>query len=260
MFEVITPGGGSAAAASPPPSNPSGQSAAANAGTVSMEDALKGADHAKMNTFSVSDLSKESGAAGPDGKPIGGGLPGSSVALGGMIQGKVAIDLMDALLPSIIVLAFHRFGLSVKKSQMQLTQGEKNTLEPIVNACLNSINLDFSNPWAALSVTLLVIYGGKAIEIGGAGWLDKKAAESKPFEAPAAKTPTAPMKVVGGTGAKASEPIIDKPNTSTMEFKSEGPATWTQADVNAVVKKKKCSYAKAEEWLNKNWLKKGGAI
>lgn len=255
MFEVIIPGGAPQGTTTTTASAKPDQSAAANAGTVSMEDALKGADHAKMNTFSVSDISK--GAGGPNGGPgmAAGGPAGSSVALGGMIQGKVAIDLMDALIPAVLVLLFHRFGISVRKSQMQLTQGEKNTLEPIVSACLNSINLDFSNPWTALCVTLLVIYGGKALEVGGAGWLDKKTNETKPFEQPKPAAPVVPMNV-----AKGPEPIIEKPNTNNMSFSSPGPVTWTQADVKAVVDKKKCSYAKAEEWLNKNWAKKGGVI
>lgn len=256
MFEVITPGGATAAPGSSPGSNQPAQSEAAKNGTVSLEDAIKGADHAKMNTFSVSDVSKGSGATGPDGKPIGGGLPGSTVALGGMVQGKLVVDLMDALLPSIIVLAFHRFGLSVKKSQMQLTQGEKNTLGPIVDACLNSINLDFSNPWSALSITLLVIYGGKALEVGGTGWLDKKSSESKPFEQPKPVAPIIPMH----QGVKGPEPVINKPNTDTTSFHDDGPRTWTDADVRAVVKKRKCSYAKAVEWLEKNWTKKGGVL
>lgn len=260
MFSVITPGG--TATTSAPGADPvkPATSEAAKAGTVSLDDALKGADHAKMNTFSVSDLSKGAGATGPDGKPIGGGLPGSTVALGGMVQGKLVVDLMDALIPAAIVLVFHRFGLSVKKSQMQLTQGEKNTLNPIVEACLNSINLDFSNPWSALSITLLLIYGGKALEVGGTGWLDKKAGESKPFEAPKPVAPVKPMTVVSGGQAKSSEPVIDKPNTNAMEFADPGPATWTEADVMLVVKRKKCSRAKAAEWLEKNWRKNGGAI
>lgn len=257
MFEVITPGGAATTPASGPDPVRPAQSSAAQSGTVSLEEALKGAEHAKMNTFSVSDVSKGSGATGPDGKPIAGGLPGSSVSLGGMVQGKLVVDLMDALLPAIVVLAFHRFGLSVKKSQMQLTQGEKNTLGPIVDACLNSINLDFSNPWSALSVTLLVIYGGKALEVGGTGWLDKKTAEAKPFEAP---KPSSPMSVVGGSMAKGSAPVIEKPNADTTSFHPEGPRTWTEADVAAVVKRRKCSKVKAVEWLEKNWAKQGGGL
>lgn len=260
MFEVITPGGSPTTATPGPAPSGTAQSDAAKSGTVSIEDALKGAEHAKMNTFSVSDMSK--GSAGPNGAPgsTGAPLPGSTVSLGGMVQGKLVVDLMDALLPAIIVLAFHRFGLSIKKSQMQLTQGEKNTLGPIVDACLQSINLDFSNPWSALSVTLLVIYGGKALEVGGTGWLDKKTSETKPFEQPAAKTPLSPMSVVGGSMAKGSAPVIDKPNNDTTSFHPDGPATWTEADVKAVVKKRKCSYAKAVEWLGKNWQKNGGVL
>lgn len=254
-FEVITPGGAPAPAI-PNPADPKNQSPAANANSATMEDVLQGANHAKMNTLSVSDISKGSGAIGPDGKPVAGGLPGSSVALGGMLQGKLVVDLMDALLPSIIVLAFHRFGLSVKKSSMQMTQGEKNTLGPIVDACLNSINLDFSNPWSALAVTLVVIYGSKAMEVGGTGWLEKKTAETKPFEQPKKDAPVVQMSG-GFTGAKGPETIISKPNTDTTSFHPDGPRVWTEADIAAVTKKRRCSKAKAKEWLDKNWAQKG---
>lgn len=249
-FETIVPGGISVTSAPPKPE----PSAAASIGTITQEEALKGAEHAKMTTFSVSDLSK--GPGGP--QPIG-GPSGSSVQLGGLVSGKVVVDLMDSLLPALLVLIFYKMGVETRKSQYQLTQGEKNTLAPIVEACMNSINLNFDSPWTTLVVSLLVIYGGKAAEIGGTAFLDKKTAEKTP-----AKPAPKPAKVV---------PLSDPPkpqhtpaaSTNTDDFKSveeviasDGPPTWTEADINAVVKKRKCSKSKAVEWLNYNWKKKGG--
>src|SRR5271154_6005160 len=90
MFETIKPGGAPAPSPAPSPSAPK-----ANENTVSADDAIKGGEHTKMTSFSVSDLAN---------RPGGPGASGSSVALGGLVQGKVAVDLMDALIPSLIVL------------------------------------------------------------------------------------------------------------------------------------------------------------
>jgi hypothetical protein len=258
-FEVITPGGTPKAPADPIQPTPAPAAPAATSNAVSQEEAIKGGEHAKMNVFSVTDLSGGSGQSGASG---GAPRPGSSVALGGLVQGKVAVDLMDALLPALLVLAFHKAGVSIKKSDMQLTVGEKNTLSPVVEACLNTINMDFSNPWSALGMSLAIIYGGKAIEKGGIAWLEKKAApepEKAPYKG-------GPAPVVGmtpsGTRAPAPSPIPDSKNTDTFvdPVANAGLMPFTEEHVKIVNKKRKRGPQDAREWLAKNWVKVGGVV
>ena len=268
-FEVITPGGNASTAASPSgapsgssgPAGSSGESAAANSGTVSLDDALKGADHTKTTTFSVSDLSKGSGTAGA-GSGSGSGT-GQSVPLGGLVQAKIAIDLADSLIPAALVLIAHRIGLEIRKTQFSLTQGEKNTLLPIVEQCLNQINLNFSSPWQSLAVSLLVIYGGKFAEVAGTGWMDKKSEEKRRMppvvSVAAASNPGAERQAPGG---QVQPPAPNPPGASAdvIAFDPSGPRTWTDNDVTVLMRKKKISRDKAVAWLERNWAKKGGVI
>ena len=256
-FESIIPGG--APKPDPAPGAPA-QSPAAASNLVSEADALKGAEHAKTNVFSVSDLSKGGGQPGTSGgAPIG---AGSSVSIGQLVQGKIAVDMMDAIIPAALVLAFYKFGIETKKSQYQLTQGEKNTLAPIMDACLSSINLNFNSPWTTLAVTLAFIYGGKAIEVGGIAAIEGKLARSRPASPVPTKgaggvkiktepepAPVVPMTQPVSNFAKAPEPFV----SDTL-----GPPIWTDADVDAVVKKQKKSRSKALDWLNYNWRVENG--
>ena len=254
-FETINPGGTPSSGPIPEPIAPK-----AAEGAVSVEDALKGAQHTKSNVFSVSDMAK-----GPNGPTPG--IAGSSVTAGQLVSGKIAVDMMDAIFPAILVVIFARIGVAIKKTSLQLTQGEKNTLEPIMSSCLNTINMDFSSPWQALAVTMLFIYGGKALEVGGVGWLDKKAAKATPADpakhekavvVPMTKSKTKPVAGSGVSGVKINTPA-DNSNNLT-DFHPDGPTTWSEADVAAVEKKRKRGRAEAITWLEKNWLKQGGKI
>lgn len=246
-FEMIQP------AATPPPDpgisntgpKATPEAAAANTGTVSKEDALKGAEHTKLGSFSVSDIS-----GGSPGSP---GL-GSSVSLGGLVQAKVAVDLMDALIPSLLVIGFARFKIATKKTDFGLTQAEKNTLMPIAEACLKSINMDFSNPWQALTFSVIVIYGGKGLEKGGVAFMEKKINEG-----PATVAQTAPAPVVSISKPTVKPPEWTSPKPSQpVEIKEIRP--YDENDVFAVGKKRKKGRQDAIDWLNKNWVKKGGVI
>lgn len=270
MFEVITPGGTPSqpsGSGMPPSRTSSGQTVppigtaapAANAATVSLDEALKGGEGAKIAQFSVSDISKGSAGARPQ-SAVNAPTAGTSVALGGMLSGKVVVDLMDALIPAAIVLLFHRFGIETKKTALQLTQAEKNTLVPIWEACLNSINLNFDSPWQTLAVTVIVIYGGKAGEIGGVSFLDQKAAKTTPAApGPAVVKPpiVTPFNAPKNDGIVVS---VVKSNSDTTSFHPDGPRTWTEHDIQQVVKRRKCSRAKAAQWLEKNWASMGGQI
>lgn len=255
-FEEIVPGGSPAPAAAPNPTPPK-ESSAANSGTVTEAEALAGAAHTKMTSFSVSDLANKPGG------PTIPGTPGQSVALGGLVQGKIAVDLMDALIPALLVLLFKKLEIDVKKTDFGLTAGEKNTLSPIVEACLNSINLDFSSPWTTLLISLVVIYGGKALEKGGVQFLEKKAAESKPADPLKHEKKKGPAIVAemfpGSPASKPPEPTRTADSTNMDDFgATPGPATWTEADVTVIEKRRKKGRAEAIQWLELNWAKSPG--
>lgn len=254
-FEEIIPGGAPAPVVPIAPVKPK-ESVAANSGVVSEADALAGAGHTKMTSFSVSDMANKPGG------PTTPGTPGQSVALGGLVQAKIAVDLVDSIIPAVLVLLFAKLEIALKKTDFQLTAGEKNTLTPIVEACLNSINLDFSSPWTTLLISMVVIYGGKALEKGGVQFLEKKTAEQKPADPDKHNKKKGPAIVAemfpGSPTAKPPAPASPADSTNLDDFgTTAGPAVWTEADVTIVEKRRKKGRAEAMEWLETNWLKEG---
>jgi hypothetical protein len=248
MFSHITPGGTSGSV-NPNPQQPTPEAPKANEGGITLDDAVKGGEHTKLPIFS---------ASGGTTTPLQPGAPGTTVQLGSLVQGKVVVDLMDALLPALLVLLFRKMKLDVRKTQMQLTAGEKNTLAPIVEACLQSINLDFSNPWVTLAFSAAIIYGGKVIEVGGVQWLDKKAGEGQPL-----KEKPPPVVNMGGAPKRTQPPTQNqpKPATDTAPFvdikQPENVIAWSEEDLRRVRKWGGYGEAKARQWLEKNWIKLG---
>jgi hypothetical protein len=136
--------------------------------TITDEAALKGTEHTKISTL------QPLHSAGQSALPAG-----QSVAVGGMVDGKLAVELIDALLPALFVVLIQKVGLTMKKTDLQMTAKEKETVAPILQQCMNQLMINFNNPWAALGVTLGVIYGGKILEKGGPAFLEKKAEKAK---------------------------------------------------------------------------------
>lgn len=141
--------------------------------TVSMDEALKSADHAKIQplTTSVNNI--------PGGVPTG---ANNAAALGSMLEAKLAIELIDSVLPGILVAALHALEIRLVKKDLQLTEKEKNIIAPIFQKCLDTIYLNFSSPWTMLAVTVGVIYGGKVTEKGLVAYIDRQK-EEKPVNA-----------------------------------------------------------------------------
>lgn len=259
MFTTISPGGAAPAsgtgAAAPIPEAPK-----ADEGTVSQEEALKGGQHAQMSGFTVSDLSA---------RPGGSGAGGSSVALGGLVQGKVIVELIDSLLPAIIVVLFKRLKLDAKKAQFQLSEREKNVLAPIWEACLNSINLDFSNPWTTLAVSMAFLYGGKALEVGGVQYVEKKAGDTAAQLGAKTQAPVVPINAnpLTNSGAGAAQPPRQNTPpaaTDNGKFTNINPnqdsgnvIAWSENEIKIVMAKAKKNRKKAIKWLELNWIKNG---
>lgn len=98
---------------------------------------------------------------------------GSSVNLGGLLEGKLTIELFDALVPALLVTVLYYFKIKLKKSDLQLTASEKSIVTPVLQQCLNSINMNFTSPWQALGAVLVFIYGSKVAEKAGVVWIDE---------------------------------------------------------------------------------------
>lgn len=251
MFSEIKPGG-SPAPVVPISTPPGPESPKANEGGVSIDEAVKGGEHTKIPIIS---------ASGQTSLPGSSSAPGTSVSLSGLVQGKVVVDLMDALLPAILVLAFRKMRIDVKKTSLQLTVGEKNTLAPICEACLQSINLDFANPWVTLAFSVSIIYGGKLIEVGGVQWLDKKASEQPPAKASAPAKTANPLTNPGAGAVQPPAPSTPKASTDQAPFTDiKQPANviaWSEDDLRRVQKYGGYGREKAIKWLDRNWIKNG---
>jgi hypothetical protein len=250
MFQDITKGQDGAANA-PQGQNPGTDHGTGNPGpsahgpmgnTVPLDDALKGADHTKIPAFSASGVAGQSGTATVT--PLS---PAANVSLGGIVEGKWAVEIVDALLPAGIVAVCYMADIKLRKTELQLSQKEKDVLAPIWQQCLNSILLNFSSPWTALAVTMGAIYGGKLMEKGVVAWVDKKQ-EKKEAEALRAK-----MEAVEG-----NRPESDVTNQSAADIMDgkvavPGRMPYTEDDVKRRMKDGKCSRDKAVKWLNKKF-------
>lgn len=105
---------------------------------------------------------------------------GKRVNLEGVLPAKTGVMIIDNLLPlGFSMLLKLLFDVKVKKSQLQLTETEKKTVEPIIAECMKTINIDFSNPWVALTFALTTIYGSKAAELGFDAYEKKSEAKEK---------------------------------------------------------------------------------
>lgn len=94
---------------------------------------------------------------------------GQTLNVGTLFNSKIAVDLMDVIIPALLVVAVTKYtSQKVNKSKFQLTAGEKNTLSPVLQNYLNSINFSVESPLNALILTVTIIYGSKTIEVIGA--------------------------------------------------------------------------------------------
>lgn len=216
------------------------KAASAIPGQISQEEALKGGEGAKIDPFSGGAM------AGP-------AATGNSVSVGSLLEGKIAVDIIDALIPSLIVILFHAFKVVLKKADFQLTAKEKDTLAPVVQKCMDSIHLNFDSPWIVLAVTMAALYGAKIVEKGGVAVLDRKMEENKNAPDPSKEQAKRPATVV------PNAPSVEE-GAKVVEFKREELRSWNDDDVKIVAIKRRKGPDDARQWLAKNWVKKGGVI
>lgn len=156
---------GQQAAPGEKPSETGGKAASgAIPGQIAETDVFKAVEGTKITTLTP--------LSGSD--PFAGQNPGASVPIGGLIDGTLAVELMDALLPSLLVALMAAIGAQMKKTDLQLTAKEKSTLAPLMQKCMDQLMINFQSPFAALGVSMLIIYGSKVTEHGIVQLIDKK--------------------------------------------------------------------------------------
>lgn len=123
------------------------------------------AENLKSEVFSTGEHTAKNAQDTPDEKetktpPIG-EIPKEKVTVGKIIEGEYALDLINIFLPSILVALVYALGIVMKKEDWELNAKEKKILAIPMQACLDTITIDFSNPWVSLAVVASLIYGAK---------------------------------------------------------------------------------------------------
>jgi hypothetical protein len=78
----------------------------------------------------------------------------------------MAVGFIDIIVPVVFVLAFKKLhNKTISKKQIQLTSSEKETIKPVLQNYLDSVNVSIENPLNALIITVGFIYGMKYVEI-----------------------------------------------------------------------------------------------
>lgn len=92
--------------------------------------------------------------------------PGQQLKAGNLITGEMAVNFADMIIPTILVMIIKKgMDKTVSKRSFALTSTEKETIKPVLQNYLNSINFTVENPLNALLLTLGMIYGMKVIEV-----------------------------------------------------------------------------------------------
>ena len=92
--------------------------------------------------------------------------PGQQLKAGNLITGEVAVNLADMIIPTILVIVIKKgTDKTVSKRSFALTTTEKDTIKPVLQNYLNSINFTVENPLNALLLTMGMIYVMKVIEV-----------------------------------------------------------------------------------------------
>ncbi len=102
------------------------------------------------------------------------------VSLGSLLDAELATKMIDTLVPTLFVLLLrYGAGLKINKSEIQATNKELLTMQPIVQKCMDAIIFNINNPFVALGLVGGVIYSSKAAEVATDKYLTKKDMEEK---------------------------------------------------------------------------------
>lgn len=94
------------------------------------------------------------------------GAQSQTMNAGSLINAEMAVAFIDIVIPVVFVLLFKRIhDKTISKKAVTLSSSEKETIKPVLQNYLNSINFSVDNPLNALILTLGFTYGMKYIEI-----------------------------------------------------------------------------------------------
>ena len=103
-----------------------------------------------------------------------------NVNIGAFMGGKTGVMIIDSVVP-LIFWAILKYGIGVKVSrkELQLTAKEREEIEPLVKNCMDSLNMNFDNPFIALGITMAMVYGSKSLEVGMNKYDEKQASKKE---------------------------------------------------------------------------------
>lgn len=92
-------------------------------------------------------------------------LDDTKLSLNNLLPGDTLIIVIDKLMSVVLPLALNNIaGTKLKPSDLKLTADEKKQLKPSIEACAKTIPINFSNPWTALAITAVAVYGAKTVD------------------------------------------------------------------------------------------------
>lgn len=207
--------------------------------TISPDEAFKTADHTKIEPILLNTNNQQQQQQAN---------VNASARLGDMLESKLAIELVDAVLPGILVAAMYALKIEMTKKELQLTEKEKTTITPIFQKCLDTIYLNFSSPWTLLAVTIGVIYGSKVTEKGIVAYIDKKNEEKKN---PIVTEPTNYIKPENEIFNQPAQTILNNISTAPINPIVENFVAWeiTEDKIAAAIKRRKQSRQMVIDWM-----------
>lgn len=135
--------------------NPDGSARMATPGkTGNTDDVFNTGSHTEATGGNTAASGSGPAPNQPNGQTSAGKLLGDKGA-------KFAIDLMNALIPAVLYMLITRMGYENDKDQWKIEKEEREFVSPAVQAVLDKIMIDASNPYAQLAIVLGILYGGK---------------------------------------------------------------------------------------------------
>ena len=130
---------------------------------LSDADIMSTNEHTKTSLLPTGTEGPNDPTQAPGSAPLPISQPG--MKLGATVSGKFIVDMTDIILPALLVWLVSMLGYGIEKKALQLSAKEKETLNPLFQAYLDSINVNFNNPLNNLLFGLAMVYGAKAVEV-----------------------------------------------------------------------------------------------
>ena len=104
------------------------------------------------------------------------------VNVGNFLNEDLGTDIYEAIIIGITSIALNMADIETKKNEFNFSAKEKNTLKPLVKACIENINIQFTNPFEALFWSTAMIVGSKIFVEKGDEILNKFKSKPKTTE------------------------------------------------------------------------------